>query len=130
MVILDTSIWIEFFRFDTRLDLKTIVNLEDIHICPPIYMEVLQGIRDEKAFQKVKTYFKQFKMVESPLSEELIEEAIHIFRLCKRSGLPVRNSVDCIISACAKKHNLSILHIDRDYKYISQIFPIKEKSIK
>ena len=51
-MLFDTSVWIDFSRgkSTSQVDLLQIALQNDgpVAICPPIYQEVLQGIRDEK----------------------------------------------------------------------------------
>jgi predicted nucleic acid-binding protein len=56
-IIVDTSVWIDFFNkknvsLETILLKKLIENNKQFYICPVIYQEVLQGIRDDKLFEK------------------------------------------------------------------------------
>jgi hypothetical protein len=34
---------------------------------------------------------------------------------CRRQGVTVRSSLDCLIAQCAIEHGLTLLHNDRDY---------------
>ena len=51
MVLVDTSVWIEFFRKDNPADLETTTDLDDIVTCLPVIQEVLQGFNNQHAFQ-------------------------------------------------------------------------------
>ena len=45
----------------------------------------------------------------------------------RRAGITVRSGVDCLIAACAIRHNASVLHRDRDYTALSRISPLRAK---
>ncbi len=128
MVLVDTSVWIEVFRKAPRIDLQRIVDSDDIVSCLPIYQEVLQGFRDESAFRTAREAMSAMPMVESPLRREVFEEASNIYRLARRAGLTVRSSVDCLIAACALRHSLEVLHIDRDFGAIAKVTSLRERS--
>lgn len=45
-----------------------------------------------------------------------------------RPGLTVRSSVDCLIAACAIRHDLEVLHRDRDYPALAGISALRQRS--
>ena len=48
---------------------------------------------------------------------------------CRREGLTVRSTVDCLIAQCAIESELVLLHHDMDFKRIVRMVPrLKEKS--
>jgi len=50
----DTSIWITSFNKPTLAFSKKLITLieeDEIVICPPVYQEILQGTKDQKSFQ-------------------------------------------------------------------------------
>ena len=67
-----------------------------------------------------------FPIVESPLVQEVFEEAVALYRNARRTGLTIRSSVDCLIAACAMRHDLAVLHRDRDYAALARIAPLRE----
>jgi len=59
LILVDTSIWVDFFHNSRKVKSADILQklLEeenDICICPIIYQEILQGIRDDKTFLEIK----------------------------------------------------------------------------
>ena len=61
MVIIDTTVWIDFFTAQTVPHVTALETLikkkEDICICGIIFTEVLQGIRNETEFRKTRDLF-------------------------------------------------------------------------
>ncbi len=127
MVLVDTSVWVEFFRSGTREPLEKLMDVEGVVTCLPVVQEVLQGIRDERAFQLVREALVALPVVESPMSATLFDEAVGLCRSARRAGLTVRSSVDCLIAACALRHGLTVLHHDRDFAALARISPLKER---
>jgi hypothetical protein len=119
VILVDTSVWIEVFRARRPLDLEAIVDFDDIVTCLPVIQEVLQGFRDEAAQRQAREALLSLPLVESPLREDVFLEAVDLYRVARRSGRPVRSSVDCLIAACALRHDLEVLHRDRDYDALS-----------
>ena len=68
-------------------------------------------------------------IVESPMEESLFIEAAGLYRAARRQGLTVRSSVDCLIAACALRHDMPVLHKDRDYDLLGRISPLIVKTI-
>ena len=129
MILVDTSVWIEFFRQSSDLDLEAVVDLEEVVTCLPVLQEVLQGFDDQRAYHLAREAMLAFPMVESPLSEEVFQLAIDLYRSARRAGLTVRSSVDCLIGACALRSSLTVLHRDRDFDSLAQISPLDVKRI-
>ena len=125
VVLVDTSVWIEVFRRPARVDLESVVDLDEVVTCLPIMQEVLQGFRDEGAFRVARESMLAFPVVESPLSQEVVEHAVDLYRLARRAGVTVRSSVDCVIAACAVRNNLDLLHCDRDFDQLTRIAPLR-----
>jgi predicted nucleic acid-binding protein len=128
LYLVDTSVWIEFFQRPTKS--QALVDLEEVVTCLPVIQEVLQGFQDQSAFRIAREAMFSFPLVESPLRQEVYEEAINLYRHARRSGKTVRSSVDCLIAACALRHGLTILHKDRDYDAIETISHLNVKRIK
>lgn len=129
MVLVDTSVWIAVFRKRNPLVLERHVELDDVVLCLPVVQEILQGIGDQSAYRFAREALLAFPMVESPLAAEVFDVAIDLYRRARRAGLTVRSSVDCLISACALRNGLEVLHSDRDYDALSKIAPLAVRRV-
>lgn len=127
MVLVDTSVWIEVFRKPARLRLESLVPFDEVVICLPVYQEVLQGFDDERAQRLAREALTALPTVESPLRQEVFDDAIEIYRRSRRAGVTIRSSVDCLIAACALRHDLEVLHVDRDYTGISRVTALRSR---
>ncbi|HEX7181275.1 MAG TPA: PIN domain-containing protein [Thermoanaerobaculia bacterium] len=129
MLLVDTSVWIEVFRKPSRLELTSVADLDEIVTCLPVIQEVLQGFLDERAFRLAREAMFAFPIVESPLKSEVFEEAAQLYRSARRAGVTIRSGVDCLIATCAIRHGLSVLHHDRDFSFLAQVSPLKQRKI-
>ena len=129
VVLVDTSVWIEVFRRPSRLTLTTITELDEIVTCLPVIQEILQGFRDERAFRLAREALFAFPIVESPVRSEVFEEAIHLYRAARRAGLTIRSGVDCLIAACALRHDLTVVHQDRDFGAIAEVSSLHVRAV-
>ncbi|MEA2694688.1 MAG: hypothetical protein QOJ16_4075 [Acidobacteriota bacterium] len=127
VLLVDTSLWIEVFRKPSRLDLTSIADLEDIATCLPVLQEVLQGFREDQAFRVAREAILAFPMVESPLSQDVFEDAAQLYRMARRNGLTIRSSTDCLIAVCALRHGFTVLHHDRDFPLLARVSPLLER---
>lgn len=129
MLLVDTSAWIELFRRPPRLAIEDLGGLDEIVICLPVLQEVLQGFRDERAFRVAREAMMALPIVESPLRSAVVEEAVALFRSARRTGRTIRSSVDCLIAACALRHDLTVVHRDRDFPAIARVSPLKQRDV-
>lgn len=129
MVLVDTSAWIEVFRRPSRLAIESVVEFDEIVTCLPVVQEVLQGFTSEDAFRVGRDAMLALPMVESPLDQPVVTDAVDLYRRARRAGLTIRSGVDCLIAACAIRHDLVVLHHDRDYAALSKISTLRERQI-
>ncbi len=129
MVLVDTSVWIEVFRKSSALALDRIIDFDEVVTCLPVMQEVLQGFRDEGAYLIARDAMRALPIVESPLSVGVFDDAISVYRAARRAGVTVRSGVDCLIAACALRHNLEILHDDRDYDALARVAPLRVRRL-
>ena len=128
MILVDTSVWIEVFRARRSLDIEGTLDFDEVVTCLPVIQEVLQGFRDERAYRLAREAMFSLPIVESPLGEDVFSDAVDLYRAARRSGLTVRWSVDCLIAACAIRHDLEVLHRDRDYPAIAEVSSLRHRT--
>ena len=129
VVLVDTSVWIEFFRKPSRFRLESVGELKVLVTCLPVIQEVLQGFRDEQDFRLAREAMHSLLIVESPLRSEVFDEAVQLYRQARRAGYTLRSGVDCLIAACALRHNLTVLHNNRDFDVLSRVSALQAREI-
>lgn len=129
MILVDTSVWVEFFRRSTTFDLETELDLEEVVTCLPVIQEVLQGFDDQRAYSLAREAMYAMTIVESPLTTDVFELAVDLYRSGRRAGLTLRSSTDCLIGACALRNSLTVLHHDRDFDALARISPLTVRRI-
>jgi len=129
VVLVDTSVWIELFRRPAKVQLDEVVDFDDIVTCLPVIQEVLQGFDSEPVFLRARESMRAFPIVESPVGEDVFLQAADLYRSGRRMGVTIRSSVDCLIAACAIRHQLEVLHCDRDFDRIAKISPLRARNI-
>jgi predicted nucleic acid-binding protein len=129
VLLVDTSVWIEVFRKPARLALETHIDFDDVLTCLPVVQEVLQGFKDERAYAIARESMYALPMIDSPLTDRVVDQAVELYRSARRAGITVRSSVDCLIAASAIRHGVGVLHRDRDYDELAKISPLQARRI-
>ena len=129
MLLVDTSVWIEVFRRSPRVHLERLIDFDEVVTCLPVIQEVLQGFRDERAYQTARDAMYALPVVAAPLSAQVVDQAIDLYRSARRAGFTIRSGVDCLIAACALRHSLTVLHHDRDFDLLAKISALESRKI-
>ncbi len=127
IVLVDTSVWIEFLadrEIDQAKKLESLlINKDSLCICGIILTEVLQGIRKEKDYTKTREFFDSLLFL--PMNYSTYLRAAEIYRSLRKQGITIRNSLDCLIASVAIEDDISLLHNDRDFEPIAKHFQLK-----
>ncbi len=117
MVLVDTTVWIDFLRGKATPEVGEIERLlregEDICTCGVILTEVLQGIRSDDDFRRTLSRFNVFLFL--PMSRETFVTAAELYRSLRGRGITIRKPVDCMIASVSLEHDVPLLHNDRDF---------------
>ena len=128
-LIVDSSVWIDCFNPNIKTPEKDILKqmiLTDypIFLCPVIYQEVLQGIKEEKIFQQIKFIFGHYRMINIDMMF-VTNYAVDLYRRLRKKGITIRKSVDCLIASYAIIADMYILHNDSDFTQIAKESKLK-----
>lgn len=124
MILVDTSIWIDFLRKKSKLVLSEDL-IKQVATCPPVIQEVFQGLRDTKESSSFKEFFLAIPRFSDPTLLEDFLEASEIYSLARRKGITLRSSTDCLIASIAIRHRLPVWHKDRDFTSIARFTGLK-----
>lgn len=117
MVIVDTTVWIDYFRgltnpetdwLDAEIDRQRL-GLTDIILC-----EVLQGVRDESTAASVEGQLLRLEVFEAG-GVDVAREAARHYRALRSRGHTVRKTIDSLIAAFCIRERHALLHRDRDF---------------
>jgi hypothetical protein len=130
VLLVDTSLWIAWFRSGSKVDLDAIAKDDEIVTCLPVVQEVLQGFRDERAFRTAHEAMLALPILESPMDSALFVEAANLYRQARRMGITVRSSVDCLVAACALRNDAVVVHTDRDYDSLARACALRVRRLR
>jgi predicted nucleic acid-binding protein len=125
MILVDTSVLIDFFKNATnaateKLEYAIRYNIP-FGITNLIYLELLQGTRAEKDYEKLKTYLDSQIFYDLKEGRESYCAVAEIYRKCRRYGITVNSTIDILIVQVSVENNLLLLHNDSDYVKIQKI---------
>lgn len=127
MYLVDTSVWVDYIRgtetlatdlLDELLSIPSATGIND-----QIYLEILQGARDEAPFRKFQRYFSTQRFYQFNESRKSHEAAAALYFHARKKGITVRSSIDCLIAQCALEHSLVLLHQDHDFVKLGEVVP-------
>jgi len=117
MLIIDTTVWVDFLRgvHNKETDyLDQEIGRQRLGLTDLILCEILQGLRDEASFARVRLELRKFELFETGGAEPAVETARN-FRRLRQHGHTVRKTIDCLIATFCLVHGHSLLHRDRDF---------------
>ncbi len=92
--------------------------------CPFIFQEVLNGIIDDKDYERIKKNLEAFDLLYAEPFTAAIEAA-NMYRVLRKNGVSMRKSNACLIAYYALFNNAYILQRNRDFEHIAKYFPLK-----
>lgn len=117
MIVIDSSVWIDFFNGKEAPHtsiLRHLIDREPLLINDLIYTEVLQGFRHEKDFRKAKQLLNTLTF-QSLGGKEMALLSAQNYRKLRKHGITVRKTIDVLIATfCITQHHL-LLHHDKDF---------------
>jgi predicted nucleic acid-binding protein len=125
MYLIDTSVWIAYFRGETNPAVKYFEKMLEsgrmFGITGIIYQEILQGAASKQDFEKLTDYLSsQYFYYPEDGKKSYQSAAEHYFK-CRKKGLTIRSTIDCLIAQVAIENNLLLLHNDRDFVSMANI---------
>lgn len=117
MVIVDTTVWIDYFGgvaspetdwLDAALDRERLA-LTDLILC-----ELLQGLRDERVAKDVERRLLTLEVFDTG-GVDVARHAARNYRALRRRGYTVRKTIECLIATFCIREQHSLLHRDRDF---------------
>jgi predicted nucleic acid-binding protein len=118
VILVDTSVWIDFFRGATTPAVERFVALVDddtgIAITDVILTEILQGLRTEADVRRVERRLAPFEIL---CLDELddFRRAAALYRAARRKGITIRRTLDCLIASVCIREDVALLHADADF---------------
>lgn len=129
MIIVDTSIWIDFFAgkdnpevFLLREFLQdeiTTIALTDLILC-----EILQGIKQPSQEARIRQRLLALPVFPTGGTELAIKAAANYRRL-RNKGITIRSTIDCWLATYALENDYYFMHKDKDFEPFEKYLGLK-----
>lgn len=117
MILVDSSVWIEYFRGTATPQvekLDSLLGIEPIATGDLILTEVLQGFVSNRDFNQAKKLMTSLVIVD--LAGQIIAiQAAKNFRVLRSLGVTARKTIDTVIATRCIESGLPLLYSDRDF---------------
>lgn len=117
MILVDSSVWIDFFRNQPTAQAEWLdrnLGVEGLVVGDLILAEVLLGFRDDRGFNEARRLLGRLQQV--TLGGELLAiEAARNYRKLRARGVTIRGTIDVMIATRCMADGLRLLHSDRDF---------------
>ncbi|MEM6647503.1 MAG: PIN domain nuclease [Bacteroidota bacterium] len=117
MIIVDSSVWIDYFNGQTTaqtLILDALLGQGSIALGDLILLEVLQGFHADADYQKARQLFRAFPIF-TMVGESHAVRAAEYYRALRRKGITARKTVDVLIETFCIAQDHRLLFSDRDF---------------
>ena len=117
MILVDSSVWIDYFNGQTNPEvifLDAILGIKPIVIGDIILTEVLQGFKMDNDYKKAKQLLTSLQILQ--LSDKFLAiKSADNYRSLRKQGITVRKTIDTIIATYCIEQNIQLLFSDRDF---------------
>lgn len=117
MILVDSSVWIDFFRGTVTQQVDVLDRLlgeELVAIGDLMMTEVLQGFASERDFNKARRMLGNLNLVEIGGRDVMIEGARY-FRDLRARDITIRKTIDTLIATRCIVSGYRLLYSDRDF---------------
>lgn len=127
MILVDSSVWIDYFRGSVtpeteKLDL--LLGTEVLATGDLILAEVLQGFVRDRDFEEARKLLSSLTIVDLGGEQLAIQAALN-FRTLQRRGVTVRKTIDTIIATRCIQDGHELLHSDRDFAVFAKYLKLR-----
>lgn len=127
MIVVDTSVWIDYFNGVPTPQVELLDELlgrRVLAVGDLILAELLQGFTTEQDANQALRLLEPLEFVEMAGRDVAVQSAANYRRL-RRRGVTVRKTMDMLIGTCCLMHDHEILHSDRDFDLLARHLGLK-----
>ncbi len=118
MIVVDSSVWIDFFNGVSSPEVERLdglLGVTPLAIGDLILVEVMQGFRNERDVATARQLFRSLALLPM-LGGSNAWKAAENYRQLRSRGITVRKTIDGIIATACIEANLPLLFSDRDFQ--------------
>ena len=130
MILVDTSVLIDFFKGEDNIPCRKFREVLEISIpfgiTSQIFQEVLQGVKSITEYRKLLRYLGSQRFFHPKDPVDSYAQAAKIYFDCRRKGVTIRSTIDCLIAQIALENEVSVLHNDNDFDAMAEVIALKQ----
>ena len=118
MILVDTSVWIDYFNgtINPHTDfLDAELFNGQVVIGDLIYLEILQGFRDDKDYNQAKKILRALEH-HTLFGKGMADKCADNYRKLRKNGITIRKTADVIIASYCIEQKIPLLFIDKDFQ--------------
>ncbi|OIP17729.1 MAG: VapC toxin family PIN domain ribonuclease [Comamonadaceae bacterium CG2_30_59_20] len=131
MILVDSSVWIDFFRGTSNSATDQLVTLlkggrveVDVGVADLVIYEVMRGFDKPKDRQRAKNLLLDISMVEIGGMDNALLAAEH-FNALRQRGYTIRSPIDVLLASYCITHGHLLLHRDADFDVLETLRGLK-----
>ena len=117
MILVDTSVWIDYFNGiinDHTEKLDELLTSEIIITGDVILAEILQGFKRDSDFKKAKEALDLLDCY-ALVNKQFAVKSAENYRYLRKKGITIRKTTDMIIGTFCIENKIPLLHNDKDF---------------
>ena len=117
MILVDTSVWIDYFngKINKHTDkLHKLLSTEQVIMGDIILAEILQGFRKDSDYKNAREALGYLSCY-SVSNKKIAIKSAENFRYLKKKGFTIRKTTDMLISTFCIENKIPLLHNDKDF---------------
>ena len=118
MILVDSSVWIDYFNGEDNKQTNTLndaLGVRPVAVGDLMLAEVLQGFKDDKDYKTAKSLFDDL-IIYDLFGKTMAIKSADNFRALRKKGITVRKPVEVIIATFCIEKKLPLLFLDKDFK--------------
>ena len=122
MILVDSSVWINYFNGTETLATKKLdglLGVQPVCIGDLILAEVLQGFRQDANYQTAKNLLCTLP-IHSMIGTDISIKSVDNFKALRKQGITIRKTIDTLIATYCIETDLTLLHSDKDFQPFQQ----------
>ncbi|MDD4887818.1 MAG: PIN domain nuclease [Thiomonas sp.] len=128
MILVDSSVWIDFFNGRATPRVANLALLLDdmapVAVADLVLFEVLRGFRHERDYLAARKTLTALAVVEIGGEDNALQAAQHD-RLLRAMGYTIRSAVDVLQASYCIEHDYALLHNDADFDVMEDLRGLK-----
>lgn len=118
MIVVDTSVWVDFFRDSASWQVEHLAQLvaddDPVALTDIVLTEILQGLPNDREARRVERRLLAFDVLRLEGLDDF-RRAASLYRQARTRGITIRRTLDCLIASVCVRDDAPLLHADVDF---------------